>query len=84
MSEKIRRIRCGTPKCTGFFDTNVGTVAKSREGNWQFHCTLCGFWSLLGTSGVVKATSREQFDLDQLPPRLRMDQTLTREPPGGV
>jgi hypothetical protein len=84
VNDKIRRIRCGTPKCAGFFDTRISTVAKSADGNWQFHCTSCGFWSLASATGMVKATARDAFNLDQLPSSLRFEPRVTREPPGGV
>jgi hypothetical protein len=84
MNDKVRRIRCGSKKCVGFFDTRVSTVPKSADGNWQFHCPICNFWSLASMDGLVKATSREQFDLDRLPTSLRLPPRITREPPGGV
>jgi hypothetical protein len=84
MGDKIRRIRCGTKKCTGFTDTNVATTPKSKEGNWQFHCGVCGFWNLLSESGMMKATSRQEFDLQQLSMSLRSPFPVTRSPTGGV
>ncbi len=81
---KIRRIRCGTRQCTGFIDTQVSTVAKTADGNWQFHCAVCQFWSLASSEGMVKATSREQFDLEHLPNKLRLAHTPTHGPSGGV
>ena len=84
MSDKIRRIRCSTKKCVGFLDTQVSTEPKSREGNWQFRCTLCNFWNLAAADGVVKATSNERFDLDHLSMSLRTPMSIRREPPGGV
>lgn len=84
MSDKIKRIRCGTKKCTGFVDTQVSTEIM-KDGNWQFHCSVCKFWSLVSLEGNVKATSREQFDLDRLPSNVRFAfSSLRREPPGGV
>ena len=82
MNDKIRRVRCGTPKCTGFIDTQVSTVPKTREGHWQFQCGVCRFWSLLSDTGMVRATSRDQFDLERLPSSLRAP--VTRSPVGGV
>lgn len=84
MSDKVRRIRCGTKKCTGFIDTQVSTVPKSKDGNWQFHCSLCNFWSLASADGGVKATSKEQFDLERLSTSLRLPMSVRREPAGGV
>lgn len=84
MHDKIKRIRCGTKKCLGFVDTNVIGEPKSSDGNWQFHCATCSFWSLASADGVVKATSREPFDLERLPTHLRVNQTVRRESPGGV
>jgi hypothetical protein len=84
MADKIRRVRCGTPKCSGFIDTNVSTMPKSEEGNWQFHCAVCGFWSLFSEAGMMRATSRDEFDLTRLPPGLRGQLSFTRSPGGGV
>ena len=84
MVGQIRRIRCSSRKCAGFIDTNLSTTPKTADGNWQFHCTVCGFWNLLSESGMMKATSREQFDLEHLPTRLRMPFPVTREPSGGI
>jgi hypothetical protein len=83
VSDKIRRIRCGTPKCSGFIDANVSTLPKSADGNWQFRCTVCGFWILFSETGMMRATSREQFDLERLPASLR-GHSIPREPAGGV
>jgi hypothetical protein len=83
MGDKIQRVRCGTPKCTGFIDTNISKTPKSHDGNWQFHCRVCGFWSLLSESGMMRATSRNRFDLEHLPLSLRA-QSVTRGPTGGV
>jgi hypothetical protein len=82
--DKVRRIRCGTKKCAGFIDTQVSTVAKSADGNWQFHCSTCDFWNLASATGMVKATARSEFDLEHLPTSLRLERVVTREPPGGV
>lgn len=84
MQDKIRRVRCGTPKCSGFVDTRVSTEPKSKEGNWQFECPICHSWSLLSEVGMVRATSREKFDLERLPSSLRNTFPVRREPPGGV
>jgi hypothetical protein len=84
MGDKIRRVRCGTKRCTGFIDTNVSTMPKSAEGNWQFHCNVCGFWSLLSETGMLKATSRDEFDLQRLPTSLRAPFPVTRGPAGGI
>jgi hypothetical protein len=84
MAGKIRRVRCSTKKCTGVIDTNVSTMPKSKEGNWQFHCPVCGFWNLLSESGMMKATSREEFDLQRLPTSLRGSVAVTRSPSNGV
>ena len=84
MADKIRRIRCGTKKCTGFIDTKLSTEPKSADGNWQFHCKLCNFWTLAVEDGSVRATSREPFDLERSGSHLRMATGLRREPPGGV
>jgi hypothetical protein len=85
MGGKVRRIRCGTRKCAGFIDTNnAAPTPKSREGNWQMHCTVCGCWSLFSDTGLMKATSRDQFDLERLPASLRLPVAITRVPPGGV
>jgi hypothetical protein len=84
MGGKIRRVRCSTKKCAGFIDTNVSTTPKSKEGNWQFHCPVCGYWNLLSETGMMKATSREKFDLEQLPTSLRTPFPVTRGPSGGV
>jgi hypothetical protein len=84
MDDKIRRVRCGTKKCTGFVDAKVSTIPKSKDGNWQFQCPICNFWCLLSDTGMVKATSREQFELDRLSPSLRSAHSVTRSPVGGV
>ena len=83
MDDKIRRVRCGTRKCTGFIDTRVSTVPKTADGNWQFQCSICRFWSLTSAMGVVKGTSRDSFDLERLPNSLRLPFPVTRESPGG-
>jgi hypothetical protein len=83
-SDKVRRIRCGTKKCAGFVDAQLSEVAKSVDGNWQFECSICKFWSLASDTGQVKATSKERFDLDRLPTALRLSPFVTRVPPGGV
>ena len=49
-----------------------------------FHCKLCNFWTLAVEDGSVRATSREQFDLERTSGHLRMATGLRREPPGGV
>jgi hypothetical protein len=84
MAGRIRRLRCSTKKCTGFIDTNVSTTPKSKDGNWQFHCSVCGFWNLLSETGMMKATSHDEFDLQQLPSSLRGPFAVTRSPSGGV
>ena len=84
MQDKIKRVRCGTPKCTGFLDTRVSTEPKARDGNWQFQCPVCNQWSLLSDVGMVRATSRDKFDLERLPSNVRFNSTVKREPPGGV
>ena len=84
MAGKIRHIRCSTRKCTGFIDTDVSTTPKTKEGNWQFHCPVCKFWNLLSETGMMKATSTEEFDLHNLPTRLRAAFPVTRSPSGGV
>ncbi len=84
MDDKIKRIRCGTKKCTGFIDTRLSTQPKTKDGNWQFHCPVCNFWSLLSESGQMTATSKEPFDLERLPTRLRVPYQVTRSPDGGT
>ena len=84
MDDKIRRIRCGTPKCTGFIETKVSTTPKSKEGNWQFYCAVCRFWNLLSETGSLKATAPQEFDLEHLPHSLREPFRVTRYPGGGV
>jgi hypothetical protein len=84
MADKIRRIRCGTPKCSGLIGANVSTIPKSEDGNWQFHCVVCGFWSLFSEAGMMRATSRDQFDLTRLSANLRAQLSFTRNPDGGV
>jgi len=84
MGGKIRHVRCSTRKCAGFIDTNGSTTPKSKEGNWQFHCPVCGFGNLSSDTGMMKATSREQFNLEQLPLSLRAPSHVTRSPSGGV
>jgi hypothetical protein len=84
MVDKIRRIRCGTKKCTGFIDTKLSAQPKSADGHWQFHCTLCKYWTLAVEDGSVRATSREQFDLDRSSNHTRLSNGVRREPPGGV
>ncbi len=84
MADKIRRIRCGTPKCSGFIDANLSTIPKNSDGNWQFHCAVCGFWCLFSAAGMLRATSRDQFDLTRLPHGLRSQLSITRSPDGGV
>ena len=84
MTEKIRKIRCVTAKCSGVFETSIVNEIKSREGNWQFQCTQCTFWNLAAPDGAIKATSKTQFDLANLSTQLRFPQAVRREPPGGV
>jgi hypothetical protein len=84
MSEKVKRVRCATKKCAGFLDALVSTVPKTTDGNWQFQCPVCTYWNLAARDGAVKATSREQFDVERLPTSLRLPTVVTREPPGGV
>ena len=84
MGDKIRRIRCNTRKCTGFIDTNGSESPVCKDGNWQFHCLVCGFWNLMSETGTMKATSKQEFDLQRLPTHLRMSLQVTRGPTGGV
>ena len=84
MIEKSRRIRCVTKKCAGFVETLISTEPKSRDGNWQFQCSVCTFWNLATADGAVKATSRQQFDLANLSSQLRQPMQVRREPAGGV
>jgi hypothetical protein len=84
MGGKIQRVRCSTKKCAGFIDTNLSTTPKSKEGNWQFQCPVCAFWNLLSETGMMQATSREQFNLEQLPMSLRTPFRVVRSPSGGV
>lgn len=84
MDEKIRRIRCVTKKCAGFIETRISTEPKTREGNWQFQCSVCTFWNLAAADGAIKATSKTQFDLANLSTQLRLPTHVRREPAGGV
>jgi hypothetical protein len=68
----------------GFVDIQVSGVPKTADGNWQFQCPTCHFWNLASSMGVVKGTSREQFDLERLPNSLRLPFPVTRESNGGV
>jgi hypothetical protein len=83
MSDLLRRVRCCTKKCRGFLDAKVSALPKTADSSWQFYCSMCGYWNL-ASNGGVKATSREEFDLERLAPGLRRLLILTREPPGGV
>ena len=84
MDEKSRRIRCVTKKCSGFIETLLSAEPKTREGTWQFQCTVCGFWNLAAADGAIRATSKTQFDLTSLSMQLRMPTQVRREPAGGV
>jgi hypothetical protein len=84
MTEKTRRIRCVTKKCAGFTETLLSMEPKSREGNWQFQCSVCTFWNLATADGAVRATSRQPFDLANLSHQLRQHTQIRREPAGGV
>jgi hypothetical protein len=84
MSDKVRRIRCATKKCSGFLNANMSSVPKTGDGNWQFKCPICNYWNLASSDGMVKATSRVEFDLQMLPTNLRRPPMVTREPSGGV
>jgi hypothetical protein len=84
MNDKIRRVRCGTKKCTGFIDTKVSMAPKTKNGDWQFHCSVCHYWNLLSEAGLVRATSKEQFDLERLSTSLRASYPITRDPAGGI
>jgi len=84
MDEKSRRIRCVTKKCAGFIETRVSAEPKTRDGNWQFQCSVCSFWNLATADGAVKATSKQPFDLANLSTQLRLPTQIRREPPGGV
>jgi hypothetical protein len=84
MHQKSRRISCVTKKCAGFIETPISAETKTRDGNWQFRCGVCSFWNLAGADGAVKATSKEPFDLANLPTQLRLPTPIRREPAGGV
>jgi hypothetical protein len=62
----------------------MSSVPKTADGNWQFKCPICNYWNLASSDGMVKATSREEFDLEMLPTNLRRPPMVTREPSGGV
>ena len=84
MDDKPRRIRCVTKKCPGFIETRLSGEPKTREGNWQFQCSVCTFWNLAAADGAIKATSKTQFDLANLSTQLRLPTQVRREPAGGV
>jgi hypothetical protein len=84
MDEKPRRIRCVTRKCSGLIETRISAEPKTRDGNWQFQCGVCSFWNLATADGAVKATSKQPFDLANLPTQLRLSPQVRREPAGGV
>ena len=73
-----------TKKCAGFIETRISEEPKTREGNWQFQCTICTFWNLAAADGAIKATSKTQFDLANLSTQLRLPTQVRREPGGGV
>jgi hypothetical protein len=82
MNNKIRRIRCGTKQCSGFIDTQL-PAPSTTNGSWQFHCSRCGYWSLISADGGMRATSKDEFDLNNVSSHLR-SMRVTREPAGGV
>ena len=82
MNDKIRRIRCGTKQCPGFVDIQLST-AHVVGGNWQFHCSRCGYWILVSSDGSIRGTAREEFDLQRVS-SYRDPMSVTRSPEGGT
>ena len=84
MQSVSKRARCATKKCGTGVSIDIAATPTNRSGDWQFQCPGCKFWNLASAENAVQATSLTQFDLERLPPSLRLSWQVKRSPSGGI